>query len=609
MKEKRIVLNPNNDRLDYGVLLSAPDKYKLDFAIGTTYSLDLDALVGASLSLGLSEETDSELARNPIATLEALRITGDKIALFCEAGQIHMPAKITSLYVLLEQMVYQVLTPKKNKKTAYPSFHPKFWLIRYVDEQNQPLYRIIVLSRNLTFDRSWDVTFCMDGKKQEETTDKNDPVKDFISYLIQQSSIKNNYVKVRKIRQICDELSYIHFDLNSKEFYDYDFIPVGVNKPDGSQYKIEDYPLFKDTFHEVMIMSPFLSGDVIKSFNNRNGKIKDARYVLITRSISLPRLKYEDCDNFKIFTVKDNVIEGETIISEENTDSQQQDIHAKIYMVRKYSDTDLYLGSLNASHNALNGNVEFMIRLRAKRRNLDLDKLLKGLFCGKEDNPNNPFQLVDIADIQEVESEKSQLLDSIIKEITHLKGKAAVIMNGDNYDINIKFNKYANNVSNVVISPLLANKEQLFSDNIVFSDLKITQLSNFYKISASDKDETITRIIIIPTIGLPENRDEKIVSSVINNKENFYQYISFLLGDRLSLSGYNQQRNKNDGAADNRHNVNLPALYEKMLYTAANEPENLKEIDSLLKAVSKDGVVPENFEETYNIFKKAVKLS
>ena len=87
------MLNPNNDRLDYGQLLSAPDKYKLDFAIGTTYSLDLDALVGASLALGLSEDTDSKIAQNPIALLEALRVTGDKMALFCEAGQIHLPNK------------------------------------------------------------------------------------------------------------------------------------------------------------------------------------------------------------------------------------------------------------------------------------------------------------------------------------------------------------------------------------------------------------------------------------------------------------------------------------------------------------------------------------
>ena len=46
------MLNPNNDRLDYGQILAPPAGYDLDFAVGTTYSLDLDALVGASLALG-----------------------------------------------------------------------------------------------------------------------------------------------------------------------------------------------------------------------------------------------------------------------------------------------------------------------------------------------------------------------------------------------------------------------------------------------------------------------------------------------------------------------------------------------------------------------------
>ena len=96
------MLNPNNDRLDYGQILAPPAEYFLDFAVGTTYSLDLDALVGASLALGLSEETDSGLMNNPVCLLEALRSTVDKIALFCEAGQIHKPDRVTPLYILLE---------------------------------------------------------------------------------------------------------------------------------------------------------------------------------------------------------------------------------------------------------------------------------------------------------------------------------------------------------------------------------------------------------------------------------------------------------------------------------------------------------------------------
>ena len=369
------MLNPNNDRLDYGQVLAPPVNYKLDFAIGTTYSLDLDALVGACIALGLAEETDSDLMKNPVCLLEALRATGDKVALFCEGGQIHLPGNVTSLYILLEKMVFPVTTSKRKGVAKYPSFHPKFWLIRYVDEKNNYLYRVVVLSRNLTFDRSWDVTFCMDGKKTSTETVKNNPVGDFISYLIKQLP-ETDYAaeKQKKMKSVIRELKNVEFSLDSKEFTDFDFIPFGI----GSQYGSDQKPLYtllEDSFHEAFIMSPFLSSGVIKNFNERSKWMEHAEYVLITRTSELGKLKPSDCSNFEIYTMKDAVVDGEGLISEETSDIQKQDIHAKIYMLRKGSDSSLYLGSLNASHNALHGNVEFMIKLHSKNRYLNLTKM------------------------------------------------------------------------------------------------------------------------------------------------------------------------------------------------------------------------------------------
>ena len=111
------MLNPNEDRQDYGSILSAPPNYELDFAIGTSYSLDLDSLIGASISLGLNEETDTVLKDNPIFLLEALRATGDKVALFCQKGSIHLPNNPTKLHILLEEMVFQV-NVEENEKTV-----------------------------------------------------------------------------------------------------------------------------------------------------------------------------------------------------------------------------------------------------------------------------------------------------------------------------------------------------------------------------------------------------------------------------------------------------------------------------------------------------------
>ena len=116
------MLDPHKNRLDYGKLLTPPEGYRLDFAIGGTYSLDLDALICAAMAMGLGEESDSELINNPLCILNALRRTGDKLLLFCQAGQIHLPQKTKKLHILLEDMVAEVMLKRHGR---YPSFHPK----------------------------------------------------------------------------------------------------------------------------------------------------------------------------------------------------------------------------------------------------------------------------------------------------------------------------------------------------------------------------------------------------------------------------------------------------------------------------------------------------
>lgn len=609
------MLNPNDDRLDYGQVLAPPDGYVLDFAIGTTYSLDLDALVGASIALGLSEDTDSDLMKNPICLLEALRATGDKVALFCEAGQIHMPNSVTALYILLEKMVFQVNTAKRKGIAKYPSFHPKFWLLRFVDESKIPLYRVVVLSRNLTFDRSWDITFCMDGTVNGRKTLKTEPVIDFLSYLVGNlTSDDKGKAKQKKIKTIMRELTYVHFELNSKEFEDFEFLPVGVKNAAGGFHSIEDkafVPLYGDSFHEILIMSPFLTGSVIKDFNDRNTYINRTEYMLFTRAMALEKMKPEDCSNFRIFTMKDAVVDGESAISEDEPQIQKQDIHAKMYMVRKNSDSYLYLGSLNASHNAMFGNIEFMLMLKSKNRYLNLTKLSESLFGGSEDAAGNPFQEVSINSTIAIdeEQEMQSALESYIKEISRMKPTATVSQNGENYDVMVHFDRFESGKYEVSISPLLSNKTEQIDENIQFTSLQLSQLSEFYKFAITDGERTVQRVMVIPTEGLPEEREKAVVNSVVKDKECFYRYIAFLLGDNCVLSALevnNVTESENKGGV--RKNIQIPALYEKMLQTAATAPERFKEIDYLIKAISSDGVIPEQFEELYNTFKKAVKL-
>ena len=609
------MLNPNNDRLDYGELLAPPAGYNLDFAVGTTYSLDLDALVGASLALGLSEETDSALMSNPVCLLEALRSTGDRVALFCEGGQIHIPSKVTPLYILLEKMVYSVKTARHSGIVAFPSFHPKFWLIRFKNTEGMVRYRVIVLSRNLTFDRSWDVTYCMDGHVSKQKNERNLPLCDFLRYLIGYVSLDDNGKnKAKEIRKFITELPYVEFEPDEKEFTDYEFVLNGIQQENGEYYQVATTALFTETFHEAMIISPFVSGGIIRNFNERNLKsgIEHPRYMLITREMSLGRLKPEDVSNFTIYTMRDAVIDGEASISDDAEYTCKQDIHAKVYMTRKYSKSYLYLGSLNASHNAVYGNVEILIRLSAMNRYLNLDKLSASLFCGEKENPDNPFQQVTLQNaIIDDSVNMTNDLTAVVKEINRSNPRAVVMSEVEaSYCVRVHFGECDTKGYTVEVRPLLSRKTEEYKTEMLFTNLEVTQLSEFYVVSVSDGESKVERVLIIRTEGLPEDREKAVVSSVISNRECFYRYIAFLLGDDAVLSAIEADNLKMAGKPITRkQSLQIPALYEKMLQTAATNPDKFRGIEYLMKAISEDGIIPEDFKKLYETFRKVVKIN
>ena len=609
------MLNPNRDRQDYGRLLTPPDDYTLDFAVGSTYSLDLDALVGACLALGLSEETDSALKENPICLLETLRNMGDKIALFCQSGQIHLPTDIRPLYILLEKMVFPVRLSKSGRSAYYPSFHAKLWLIRYVSKEKGVKYRFIILSRNLTFDRSWDVACSMDGIVTAEKTEKNAPLCDFIQFLTWYLPTgETGRKKTRGIRSMLRELPWVRFELKDKDlrsFHDYEFIPGGVPKASGGQYRYLDTALFKQTFHEIFIISPFLSAKTVRNFNDRNARsrISGSRYRMITRDMSLAKLSREDVSNFEIFTVRDKILDGEEALSEDEEGIQRQDIHAKVYLLRKHTLTDLYLGSMNASENAVSRNVEFMLRLRTYRSNLNMDILSADLFGTEKDGSDNPFQAAELPETGKTGDEiKDTLLEEVLKAVCGANPWGEVTAEEDgNFLVCLHFGKVDTKWYQVRIGILFGDQITDFSSTVVFSGLKLTELSEFYVISVSNDDERLDRIMKIQTKNIPQSREKAIVANIIKDEDSFYRYIAYLLGDDSILSLLEAGIQSGKGGSGPWKTVQKPALYERMLRAAVNAPEKLEGIDYLLKTVDDKGVIPEKFKILYETFRKAVR--
>lgn len=600
------MLKHYDDRLDYGQILSPPIDYTLDAAVGTTYSLDLETLVGACIAMGVAGAPDSEIMKNPVCLLEALRLTCDKVSIFCEAGQILFPRKINSLFVLLEKMVFPVKTEKRKGK-YYPSFHPKFWILRFKNNDNQIIYRIIILSRNLTFDRSWDISFCMQGEIINEISHKNESISEFLRYL--HKNIPNNdygKYKTRIIRSIIRDLPYVNFITDEKYFNDFQFIHSGIK----STYELREHLLIDKSYDEVLLISPFLSSSVINNYNAKYRKQdnKHSTHILITREMSLAKLKKEDVSNFQIYTLKHKIIDGESTISENTESVSKQDIHAKMYMFRKKSDVYLYLGSANASVNAFQSNIELMILLHSKNRYVNLDKLKLDLFGNDENSNDNPFQPITLDDIVEDDSEDTRkLLENKIKEISRIAQYAEVNKENDLYSLTVHFGNIQINDYTVTISPLMAeNRFQPLDTEITYSGLLLTQLSEFYIIKVSNNEEdSIQRVLIIPTKSLPYERDKAIISNVVK-KEGFYNYIAFILGNYVNF--HSMSRNSINGTQrSGRKFQTKPALYEKLLQAAATSPEKFEGIEFMMNAISEYGIVPDDFKKLYETFKRVIK--
>ena len=139
--------------------LRPPGGYRVEVAFGTTYSLNLTALLLAPLSFALFDEANSNDigTADPIRLLEAVRRHAEHTTVFCQAGGIHIPSNYRSILTFVEDSVLEVM-PFHDETI----FHPKVWALRFVDQRGDWLHRVLILSRNMTLDRSWDTALVLD---------------------------------------------------------------------------------------------------------------------------------------------------------------------------------------------------------------------------------------------------------------------------------------------------------------------------------------------------------------------------------------------------------------------------------------------------------------
>ncbi|MBR4676821.1 MAG: hypothetical protein IKO99_02330 [Bacteroidales bacterium] len=599
------MFNPKSskDRQNYGDIIAPEPEYVLVNAVTTTYSLDLETLTSCTLSLSLGEATDSQLVRNPINLLYAIHRAAGRIIVFCESSQIKLPKKKSKLSGLLENSIVPVSLPET--KNGFPSFHPKTWILKYENiETKEVKFRFIVLSRNLTFDRSWDVSVCLDGKISEDEDPKTRPLIDFLSFLKQQIN-ENGSAKSEIIGGFINELKKVSFSTEDTDFTDFEILPLGIGTAD-----IKNDHLFAGKFKDLAVMSPFVSKSVINKFISLRQTY--STLTLITRKEELEKIKSLEYWRLNAYCLKDEIVNGENFLpdyenSEEIDNIPPSDIHAKIYVKTTTKDkTYVYLGSMNASQNGVDRNVEMLLKLR--NDNFTPSAFIEDLGLNEE---NSLFEKMALYNIKTEKEEVKDDNETVLKQILRLPISAEIHQANGCYNAVLRFKDFVTTNYAVKIAPfMLENFKKDLSETIVFDGLKLEQLSQLYIIEIGD----LQRVIMIPTLGMPDDREKMIIKSVISNRRKLSEYIAFILGDdKLQTFAENEEDMEmletefSDNISSKNQNIMFP-VYEKMLKAAYTNPERLKEIDDIIKLIDDEEIINQEFKDMYTTFKSTLKF-
>lgn len=557
------------DRLSYGELLRPDVGYRLDFAVGMTYSLDLEALLGVPISLGLLEEGDEEQMRSPLYVLEAIRESVGKIALFCNAGSIQLPERIQSVYSLLEESVFQVKRPDKS------SFHPKLWVLKYSSPEGDTYLKLLVLSRNLTFDTSLDLCVALRGRPGRARRKKNKPLADLLAYATQFAST----VKRKAVLELAEEVSRVADFEVEHPFEDYAFFPMGIPGYPGTDTGLLERK------RDLFVVSPFLSDDVAVQLTGFCG-----RKTLITRKASVTP---------KVFGAFDHVYITKDVLSD-NEFGAKQDIHAKLYFAAMEDGNYLYIGSANASHNGFYRNGECLLRLKYKPYQMGFQ-----LFCEKFlPKDSCPFQeLTGIPEQPEQDLEREQAAQALREAVYALKG-AAVRPSEEHFELQVESAPLELEEA-VHIAPL--QRRDLMTPlepNVIFSGLQLRELSAFYILRVGQQ----SLVVKLETKGIPKERDQAVYRGVIDTRAKFLTYVSMVLSGGEDLEGVGLEQESTQQKEEGTGGVPVPgpAIYENMLRAFHQDPNRLKGIADMMRRLEPE-VVGEEFAQLYAQFEQAAR--
>lgn len=583
------MLNPQNRSLLLEGL-RPPVGYQLDHAIGCTFSLDLHALLTAPLAFTFFdwEDESGSITSDPLAVLEAVRRNAGRISIFCQAGQISVPRKQERIFAYLEQSVHEVLPPSANGV-----FHPKIWLIRYTHETKPTQYRFICLSRNLTFDKSWDTVLVLNGLLSERVYaySVNNPVGDFIQQLPGLCLTSLEQETIKKVEQMQYEVRRVLFE-PPEGIEELSFHPMGI--PGYRKFT------FSPPKRRMLVMSPFLSDNFVENLVRQR---KDC--VLISRLESLETINTETLQQYgTVFTLSRDV---ET---EEPDDEVLSGLHAKLFVMDDGWKANVWTGSANATDAAFNTNVEFLVCLRGKLSDLGIGKLLDQekhhtSFADLLQKYRGEAEPAEPAEPDAIQKELEKRLRAVRLTLLSAKLFAEITPVENTREFQLELKTVPGNemilIGDVKIRcwPITLPFHRAVPIDLCgglgvnFGKVSLDALTAFlaFELEGANNGQTCTDRFVtkVPLVGEPEGRMQKLLGSLLKNKSQVLRLLLLLLADSsISMDKLTTFHGFTGiaGSSSDSASGGIPLL-ESLMKALAWSPEKLDRINRLVEDLDK----------------------
>ena len=335
-------------------VLLPPHGFRLEHALATAYSLDAETLITIPL---FAAGIDSEDLEKPLGIAKVYEL-GRRLTVLVQGDRIAISKKWAQSRALL-RLVGDAVVPCSAGRG---SFHPKLLVLQFtsMEEPDQSIYRVVVSTRNLTTDNSWDAVVVLDQDSAGET------VKGLANTVSDLSRFVNN--KKHPAVAVCKKMGVALSKVKFQKLPGVDALEVllfhsGSGNADRVLQQIEG--------DDLLVISPFVRSPFIDDLAVRAGRDKAHRW-LVTRPADVPDTAFA---NFKVLQIKNGALptpersnfddaesNGESTDFRLSSRDSLGGLHAKIYLASsREKGTRVVITSANATPSGWNRNVEIAV--------------------------------------------------------------------------------------------------------------------------------------------------------------------------------------------------------------------------------------------------------